>query len=58
MHERRLDLIRDLTTRIPSRSRPELAEDFKRVGDDPLRILGEVSTESPFSPYVFKLVEE
>ncbi len=22
------------TTRIPSRSRPELAEDFKRVGDD------------------------
>ena len=45
------------TTRIPSRSRPELAEDFERVGDDPLRILGEIGAKSPFSPYVFKLVE-
>ena len=44
------------TTRIPSRSRPDLAEDFKRAGDDPLRILGQIGAKSPFSPYVFKLV--
>ena len=45
-------------TRIPSRNRPDLAEDFKRTGDDPLKILGEIGAKSPFSPYVFKLVEK
>ena len=46
------------TSRIPSRSRPGLAEHFERVGDDPLRILGEISSTSPISPYVFKIEEK
>ena len=44
------------TTRIPSRARPDLAEDFAKAGDDPLKILGGLGAKSPFSPYVFKLV--
>ena len=46
------------TTRIPCRSRPDLAKDFERVGDDPLKILGGLGAKSPFSPYRFKLVEK
>lgn len=45
------------TTRIPSRSRPELKEIFERTGNDPLKILGEMASRSPVSPYIFEIRE-
>ena len=43
------------TTRMPSRSRPELKEAFEKYGDDPLKVLGKMGAVSPISPYEFKL---
>ena len=43
------------TTRMPSRSRPELAESFEKYGDDPLKVLGKIGAKSAVSPYVFQL---
>ena len=44
------------TTRIPSLKRPDLAEEFKKYPkDDLLRILGEMGSKTPISPYVFKI---
>ena len=42
------------STRIPSKSRPEVAE---MLDDHPLRILGSVGRKSATSPYIFKLQE-
>lgn len=45
------------TTRLPSRSRPDLINSFKDLPDDPIAILGHLSAESPISPYKFRLEE-
>ena len=42
------------TTRVPSKSRPELVEKFEEIGDDPLKILGELGSQSPVSPMYLK----
>lgn len=44
------------SARLPSKTRPEIFEELEKIGsDDPLLILGKLSSKSALSPYKFKL---
>ena len=46
------------TTRLPSRSRPEISEEIRKLKtDDPIYLLGMLSRKSAVSPYKFQLRE-